>query len=125
MGKLWEEAEDARADPQPYESDVDNDDDTEDSPRGLERSTEHDMLRDDSSRWKGTSTVVALLAVTGVVLLGGLIPKLPTTAGTSFELGSRWPIRQARSDTWPQTYWCPQAQATGSEMWSVSEHWRH
>jgi len=81
--ELWEEAEHVRAHPQPEEfelDDDDDDDDTWDSPRVLERSTEHDMLRDRTFRWYNPKTFVALLLVVAVVLLGGLVPKLPATA---------------------------------------------
>jgi len=84
--ELWVEAEDAWADPRPYESEADDDDETGESPRGLERSTKHDMLRDRSFRWSNPSSFVALLLIAALVLLGGLVPKLPTGADAPFEL---------------------------------------
>lgn len=122
--EMWEEAEDAWADPQPHESEAD-DDETEDSPRGLERSTEHDMLRDRSFRWCDPSSILVLLLVAALVLLGGLVPKLPTGAGAPFEFGRGWSNRMARGNTLPQTYWCRQTPASGSEVWSKSEHRTH
>mmetsp|Transcript_137351 Transcript_137351/g.274065 ORF Transcript_137351/g.274065 Transcript_137351/m.274065 type:complete len:612 (-) Transcript_137351:279-2114(-) len=122
--ELWEEAGDAQADPQPFESETDNDDNTEDSPRGLERSTEHDMLRDRSFRWSSPSSIVALSALAALLLLGGLVPKLPTRAGAPFEFSRGWPNLLARSNTLPQTYWRLQTPATGSEVWSESQQRR-
>jgi len=104
MQESWEEAEEARADQQSYESsEVDDDDETEESPLSLERNTERHMLRERSCRWYSPSSMVACFAVAAVVLLGGLVPKLPIAAGAPSEL-SLWPNRLATSDTCPQTY---------------------
>jgi len=123
--ELWEKAENARADPQPYESETDDDDETEDSPRGLERSTEHDMLKDRSFRWYNPSSIVALLLIAALVLLGGLVPKLPAGAGAPLRFARGWPNRMAIGNTLPQIHWSPQTPATGSEAWSESQHRRH